>query len=65
MAFQKSDLDRVRRFALSVVQIIEMHEDNDSDHECGDTLDFIEGDLEKLYEELEVLNEMVDWESIL
>jgi hypothetical protein len=65
MAFQKSDLDIVKRFALSVVQIIEMHEDNDSDHECADTLDFIEGDLEKLYEELEVLNEMVDWESIL
>lgn len=64
MAFQKSDLDIIKRFALSIVEIIEMHEDN-GDRECGDTLDFIEGDTSKIYEELEVLNEMVDWESIM
>ncbi len=65
MAFRKTDLDRVKRFALSIIELIEMHEDNDSDHESADTLEWIHSELDKISEEMSTLAEMVDWDATL
>ena len=65
MAIAKKHLSKVRDSALSIIELIDSHEDNDSEHESADTFHFIEEDVGMIRSELEKLTERIDWESTL
>ena len=66
--FKKSDFEKIREFALSIITLIDQfdYDTTISEHEKADLINYIDGDLTKMQTELDDLSESkVDWDSTL